>query len=464
MYNKSKNIILFAVFIIIILLITLILIFSVYRAKEKANVEEYKISLNNIAYDKQYSYVSLEKEAILKKEWDGNYYLYQNNRSLKYELGTEPVFYDITKNEVSIYGDVYQVFSNGEIAQKQGKTVIKSVSDFQFFKLNDRKYLIVGDSIKNENFSTTNYLIVTIDKAGNASFLNNSVNIKTINPLILSIENVKFDIANEKLIFGEKEIDLKKINGSTNEYVEEEIIEQKPENNDTNNSDNNSSDNNSNDKYNEIINQIINIGGLNNTSSNKTNLYKNVSLRTVGIGASYLDVAYSVIDPEDKYLSVFLSLEDENNNSEYYYLSKEATNYRISGLFPNKQYKLSINYIVHGSSNSITADSVVALTSSDPTSVRLTKIKGNTVTYKVKMYNEYEFYSANVVLTSCDGTEHLGINPLNIQNALSNDGDTGDFTITSDYLYEYVCLKLDSVKDINGNDITMNSYHKVKIK
>ena len=30
---------------------------------------------------------------------------------------------------------ITEVFSNGEIAQKQGKTVIKNVSDFQFFKL-----------------------------------------------------------------------------------------------------------------------------------------------------------------------------------------------------------------------------------------------------------------------------------------------------------------------------------------
>ena len=80
------------------------------------------------------------------------------------------------------------------------------------------------------------------------------------------------------------------------------------------------------------------------------------------------------------------------------------------------------------------------------------------------MYNEYEFSSANVVLSSCDGTEYLGINPLNIQNALSSDGDIGEFTITSDYPYEYVCIKLDSVKDLNWNDITVNSYHKVKIK
>ena len=55
-------------------------------------------------------------------------------------------------------------------------------------------------------------------------------------------------------------------------------------------------------------------------------------------------------------------------------------------------------------------------------------------------------------------------NELNIQNALSNAGDTGEFVLNPEYGYEYVCLNLSSVKDANGNDITINSYHKVKIK
>lgn len=481
MYNKSKNKVLFAIFILIILLIIFILVLSVYSTKENSNIEEYKISLNNAIYDKEFGYISLNKDAILKKEWDGNYYLYEKNNSKKYELGTKPVFYDKAKNQVTIYGNVYQVFSNGDITERKGKTVINSLSDFQFFKLSDRQYLVIGSSIKNENFSTANYLLVSIDKAGNATLLNNTSNIKTINPLILSIGNVKFDIANEKLVIDEEEVDLKKINGSTNEYVEEEKDdkdESKDEgtiqtpstggNNNTNpnqnpnQNPNNGSSSNS-EIYNEIINQIINISGLVSNTTNKTNLYKNISLRSVNVGASYLDITYSVIDPEDKYLSVFLTVEDENKNINYYYLSKESTNYRISGLIPNKQYNVSINYIVRGNSSSIVADSVVALTNTDPTSIRLIKVNGTKLTYKVKMYNEYEFESGMVVLTNCEDSSYLGINTLNIQNALSNNGDVGEFVLDTNYENDYVCLGFTSVKDVNGNDITINSYHKVKI-
>lgn len=475
MNNKPKNKILFAIFILVVLLIIFILVLSVYSTKQNSNIEEYKISLNNVAYDKELSYISLKKDAVLKKEWDGNYYLYENNNSNKYELGTFPVFYDKSKNQLTIYGTVHQIFASGETSEKQEKTVLNNLSDFQFFKLSDRQYLVTGSSITNENFTTSNYLIVVIDRAGNATLLNNSMNIKTINPLVISIGDVKFDIANEKLIIEEEEVDLKKVNGSTNEYVEKEEDKKPPKedsfdvpsNNNSinnNNSNNNINNNSSNSQiYNEIINQIINISGITSNVSNKTNLYKNISLRSVNIGASYIDITYSIIDPQNKYLSVFLVVKDENKNINHYYLNKETTNYRILGLTPNKQYDISINYIAKGSSNSVVADSIVALTSTDPTSIRLIEVNGTKLKYKVKMYNEYAFDSANVVLTDCQNSEYLGLRDINIQNALSNNGDIGEFNLDPNYSEQYVCLKIKSAKDSNGNEITINSYHKVKI-
>ena len=80
------------------------------------------------------------------------------------------------------------------------------------------------------------------------------------------------------------------------------------------------------------------------------------------------------------------------------------------------------------------------------------------------MYNEYEFTSAKVILTNCENTGYLGINDLNVENALSNNGDIGEFILNPEYSYNYVCLSLTDVKDINGNEIVINSYHKVKIK
>ena len=128
MNNKSKNKVLFAVFILIVLAIVFILVLSVYNSKEHKNVEEYKISPNNFVYDKEFSYIPLKNDAVLKREWDGNYYLIENNSSKKYELGTEPVLYDKTKNQLTLYGNIYQVYEKGETVQKKGKTVINDFS------------------------------------------------------------------------------------------------------------------------------------------------------------------------------------------------------------------------------------------------------------------------------------------------------------------------------------------------
>ena len=207
MYTKSKNGLIFVIFILIILLIIGILILSVHNAKQNS-FEQYKVSLNNVLYDEQFSFVSLKDDAILKKEWDDNYYLY-TNENLKYSLGSETVFYDKSSRQISIYGTVYQIFSNGDVTEVDEKTVVSKLDEFQFFKLNDRKYLIIGEKITGTGISTIDYLIVSIDRAGNASLLNHSINIKTINPLNLYVGDRVFDVANEKLIVGEEEIVFK---------------------------------------------------------------------------------------------------------------------------------------------------------------------------------------------------------------------------------------------------------------
>ena len=74
---------------------------------------------------------------------------------------------------------------------------------------------------KSSSFVTSNYLIVNLDKLGNATLLNDKTSYKTIVPTVLRTSAYSFDIANEKLNFGGEDIDLKKIIGSTNEYDEE---------------------------------------------------------------------------------------------------------------------------------------------------------------------------------------------------------------------------------------------------
>ena len=71
-----------------------------------------------------------------------------------------------------------------------------------------------------------NYLLVELDKIGNAKLSNNKINLKTISPTKLVTSKYTFDIANEILTYGSDIIDLKKIIGSTNTYTKEDLVKQ----------------------------------------------------------------------------------------------------------------------------------------------------------------------------------------------------------------------------------------------
>ena len=63
--------------------------------------------------------------------------------------------------------------------------------------------------------------MVELDKQGNAKLSNNKLQLKTISETTLVTSKYTFDIANEKLNYGKYDIDLKKIIGSSNQYVKE---------------------------------------------------------------------------------------------------------------------------------------------------------------------------------------------------------------------------------------------------
>ena len=73
-----------------------------------------------------------------------------------------------------------------------------------------------------ESLKTTNYLIVELDKQGNAILYNNSLNVKVFSATKLITTSYTFDIANELLIYENETVDLNKILGTTNQYKEEE--------------------------------------------------------------------------------------------------------------------------------------------------------------------------------------------------------------------------------------------------
>ena len=216
--NKTKKtmIIIFGLFAIIIVIFFLFL-----RKSIEIDRTVYEIKSGSILFDKNQNMLTLNNEGIIRIKWGGDYYLKYNEE--EYDLGTHAVIYDSNTGNISLYGEFYEVERDGNVEVTKGETELKSSVNSKFYKLADRKYLIVDRTIesKDSSFVTGNYLIVNLDKLGNATLLNDKTSYKTITPTVLRTASYTFDIANEKLNFGGEDIDLKKIIGSTNEYDEE---------------------------------------------------------------------------------------------------------------------------------------------------------------------------------------------------------------------------------------------------
>ena len=424
--NKKR----FAIFAIIIIIIIILLI-TCLRLALNHEVEEYQIESNVTLYDSEYEPLQPEEAGTITKKWDGNYYLTLDNTKETFKLNPEVVSFNENNSQVTLYGDVFKVLLDGQVEKYSKDTTIKNTSEDQFYKIADREYLMISNSIKNESgsISTSKYLYIIIDKSGNTLLLNNQIYARTINPIVLSTNSYRFDIANEKLIVGNDEIDLKKIIGSSNEYVEkddEKDIDWQnliPDNQGTS-----SNDNNSDSSQNSDGSTANNQGGVqseagtnagtsneesgsstgggtiinNNTEINKTPLSKSVSLRGAIATSSYIDIEYAVQDPENRYQTVYAFIEAvgyENTIA----LDKNATTYRLTDLEPNTEYKITLGY------KEITEDNEIVDNIEDVLSVRTTKLNASLdvtrvstgskrVYFNLKLDQNYAFDYAKIAL------------------------------------------------------------------
>lgn len=444
--NKKR----FAIFAIIIIIIIILLI-TCLRLALNHEVEEYRIESNVTLYDSEYEPLQPEDAGTITKKWDGNYYLTLDNTNETYKLNPEVVSYNGSNSQVTLYGDVFKVLLDGQVEKYSKDTTIRNTSEDAFYKIADRQYLMISNSIKNESgsISTSKYLYIIIDKSGNTLLLNNEIYARTINPIVLSTSSYRFDIANEKLIVGNEEINLKDIIGSTNEYVEKE--EEKdmdwqnliPEyNGGTSGNGSDNSGNGQNADGSVINNQGGAQSGTNsgtsgnagnggdtiinnsNSSTNQTPLSKSVSLRGAIATSSYIDIEYAVQDPQNRYQTVYAFVEAvgyENTIA----LDKNATTYRLTDLEPNTEYKITLGY------KEITEDNEVVDNIEDVLSVRTTKINASIditrvgtgskkVYFNLKLDQNYAFDYAKIALY-VDGVKESDMD-VNLTQAVKADG------------------------------------------
>ena len=225
--KKSKHAFLLFAFLVFIILI--LIVSNMIRLMNREE-ERYNVAQGSYFYNNENQLIHLNNSSgEITKHWTGTYYLIDNEEN-KYNLGNTSVVYDPTDYKIYVFGNNYQVYQDTTIEKHTKMTEIVRNVGASFYKLEDRKYLVVAPTIIDENQTESfdSFLLVELDKNGNATLLNHEIQKRTLHAMTIVTNEYKFDIANEKLYWGESEIDLKKVGGSSNEYkevVKEEIKE-----------------------------------------------------------------------------------------------------------------------------------------------------------------------------------------------------------------------------------------------
>ena len=211
----------FTMFIFIILIIIFMIILATINGLKNIK-DKYEISSSSCIYDNKSNYIELENDALISKKWTGNYYLKEDITKKEYKLGNYSIAFNKNKRSLDLFGTFYEVKKGGDVLKISDYNYINNTMQDKFYKIDDRKYLIIGKKIKNNtgSLSTENYLIIILDKSGNALLLNNQINAKTINEMIINTDDFEFDVAKEILKYSDDIINLKKIIGSSNQYVQ----------------------------------------------------------------------------------------------------------------------------------------------------------------------------------------------------------------------------------------------------
>lgn len=450
--NKRNIGIILVISALIIVMFSLVI--NLFLSRDK---NEYKVEEKTLVFDKDKTIIKTEKPAVIKTKWNKKYYLIQDKIST--ELGNTAITYNEDTGVLKLYGKYYEISSGDEINITSGETVIKSTALTKFYKLEDRKYLVVDKEIKSADglLSTSDFLMIDLDKAGNATLTNHKVNLKTFSATTIVTSNYTFDIANEILVYGSDKIDLKKIIGSSNTYTKEDLIPEE-DNNKGNSSESNTTANNG--VTGVTDNSIANgnnttnggIGSEGNTDKNNVVIEeikkatKRTSVIAVTSTVNKISVDYVIYDPKKEYSSVYMEVKKENSsNIDTIYLNSGSTSYEISNnVFPNTNYELTFKYSYIDDENQMhveTFDKVNITTKKPQVSLKVTRTSKDGIDYLITTDNSYPLTSGTLTITK--NGEVVSTNEITLN------GKVGHAPITGLQEEDSISLSLTNIKS-NG--------------
>lgn len=404
--NKRNIGIIIGISIIIIIMFSLVIKFFLSLSKE-----EYIVSKGNIVFDKDKTTIKLNSEGKIKTKWKGEYYLTYDGKD--YELGNTALAFNEETTEIKLYGRYYEISSGSEINITSNETTIKNSLLTKFYKLADRKYLIIDKEIKSADnlLSTTDFLLVELDKAGNATLTNHKVNLKTFSETQIITSNYTFDIATEILTYGSDKIDLKKIIGSSNNYTKEDLIPDESKNINDNVTNIGTNGNNGNNTTGG--NDGNNTGGNGNTTGGNggttieeiKKATKQTSVVSVTSTVNKIIIDYVIYDPYKEYTSVYMEVQKEDSDKvEVIYLNANNTRYELKDILPNTKYNLKFKYTATEEGQTIIKEfsNTTISTQKPKLSLKVTRTRAGEITYVITTDNSYKLTKADLVVTIID--------------------------------------------------------------
>lgn len=466
-----------------IIAIILIVIFSffIYKFIKIGNVE-YKLDSGTVIMDNNNDSMVLKENATLKMKWTGNYYLKFDDSKKEEVLSPNVISYDDGK--IYLYGKFFEVRNKDDIVITKDETKIDNISTPRFYKIEDRKYLLVSGSIisSDSQISANDFLLVELDKSGNAKLTNNKVNLKTISKTTLVTSTYEFDINNELLKFGDDTIDLKKIIGTSNQYKEDDSKGSGDGTEDgtgdgtgTGNSGGNATGqtNTGNvvtpDSKGEVVNNKDN--KINNDNKpDDTKKPQATVTSVVGVTASYnnINANYVIYDPYNNYTSTFVEVRNSSGALiKKVNMSKSGNSVILDNLDYNSTYTLlfKYSYTENGEEKYNTYYEETVNTKSPKYYITLNKVSNisKTVSYNVNLDNRAfnEIISGTVPVT-INATLRVGDTVIygNISKEVTEGKVpkflSGTFALPDNInVGDVVTIKVNSV-NINGKTINYN--------
>ncbi len=459
---NKKAILSFNLFGVLVLLTVGMFAFVVVRVAAQSE-GSYAIAADSVVIDKSNIPVTTPVEGRITRTWDGDFQLDLANRG-KYNLGKSTVVYEINNSKLKIFGKGYQVFYDGSVRPILNETQIDDFSTTAFYKLADRKYLITGPVIKSDDnlVSAGNFLYVVVDRLGNAQLINDTVDMKTVEPMVLACGGVRFDIANEKLLEDQKTIDLTKIYGTTSKYLSLSSAEE-------------------NNKQDEIVihggkggkgglggtggiggvggkggfGGTGGVGGIGGTGgaggrggtggdggvgvvgggSSASLKFRNVlSLRGVKTRVNSISVDYSVTDPGGEFSTVFLEvaptdISQKDKLTVRKQVSIDENKETVYGLNPGTSYTVSLGYRTYDSTEDFIVDVVKVQTAGIAARIRLERLTSGEVYFNLELDPDYIVERGRIVLVA-DSLE-VDEKDIDVQAAISSGGWSSSLGYTS---------------------------------